>query len=49
MPPEFSVISSGLSQVSDTAGKAPVPSAPPVSPMNQVPQYAKSTTMRPIS
>jgi hypothetical protein len=49
MPPELSTISSGLSQVSNATGKAPVPSAPPVLPMTQVPQYATSTTMRPIS
>jgi len=48
MPPEFFAVSSGLSQVSGTAGKAPVPSAPLVSPMTQVPQYATSTTMRPM-
>jgi len=49
MPLEFSAISSGLSQLSDTAGKAPIPSAPPVSPMTQVPQYATSTTVCPVS
>jgi hypothetical protein len=48
MPLEFSAISSGLSQVSNTAGKAPVSSAAPVSPMTQVPQYATSTTVHPI-
>ena len=49
MPPELFTISSGLPQVFDAAGKAPVTSAAPVSPMTQVPQYATSTTMRPIS
>lgn len=48
MPPEFSAINSGLSQVSDTTGKALVSSAPPVSQMTQVPQYATLTTMRSI-
>jgi hypothetical protein len=49
MPPELSAINSGLPQVFDVAGKAPVSSAAPVSPMTQVPQYATSTTMQPIS
>jgi hypothetical protein len=38
MPPELSAFNSGLSQVFDATGKAPVSST--VSPMNQVPQYA---------
>jgi hypothetical protein len=49
MPPELSAINSGLPQVFDAAGKAPVSSATPVSPMTQVPQYATSTTVQPIS
>jgi hypothetical protein len=49
MPLEFFAINSRLSQVSNIAGKAPVPSAPPVLPMTQVPQYATLTTVRPIS
>jgi hypothetical protein len=44
MPPELSAFNSGLPQVFDAARKAPVSSA--VSPMNQVPQYATSTTMQ---
>jgi hypothetical protein len=39
----------GMPQVFDAAGKAPVSSAAPVSPMTQVPQYATSTTVQPIS
>jgi hypothetical protein len=49
MPSELSAISSGLPQVFDAAGKAPVSSAAPVSPMTQVSQYATSTTVQPIS
>jgi hypothetical protein len=49
MPPELSAINSGLPQVFDAAGKAPVSSANPVSPMTQVPQYATLTTVQPIS
>jgi hypothetical protein len=49
MPPELSSIRYELSQVFDAAGKAPVPSTPPVSPMTQVPQYATSTAVRSIS
>ena len=45
---EFSAIISGLSQVSDIAGKPPLPLAPPVLLITQVPQYATSTTMRPL-
>jgi hypothetical protein len=45
MPPESSTFNSGLPQVFDAAGKAPVSSA--VSPMAQVPQYATSTTVQP--
>jgi hypothetical protein len=47
MPPEVSTFNSGLPQVFNVAGKAPVSSA--VSPMNQVPQYATSTTVQPTS
>jgi len=43
MPPEFLANNSGLSQAPDTVGKAPAPSAPPM------PQYAMTTTMRPIT
>jgi hypothetical protein len=49
MPPELSAINSGLPQVFDVAGKAPVSSAAPVSPMTQVPQYVTSITVQPIS
>jgi hypothetical protein len=49
MPPELFAISSGLPQVFDAAGKTPVSSATPVSPMTQVPQYATSTTVQSIS
>jgi len=37
MPPEFFANSSGTSQVTDLAGKAPMTSAPLVLPMNQIP------------
>jgi len=37
MPPDFGANSSGTSQVADTIGKAPMASAPPVSPMTQNP------------
>jgi hypothetical protein len=47
MPPELSALNSGLPQVFDVVGKAPVSSA--VSPMAQVPQYATSTTAQPTS
>jgi len=49
MPPDFFVNSSRTSQVADLAGKAPMTSAPPVSPMTQNPQYATTTTARPIT
>jgi len=49
MPLELSAISSGLPQVFDAVGKAPVSSAALVSPMTQVPQYATSNTVQPIS
>ena len=48
MPPVFFANNSGLSQASDTAGKAPAPSAPPVSLMTEVPQYATTTTVWPV-
>jgi len=48
MPPEFLANNSGLSQAPNTAGKAPVLSAPPASPMTQAPQYATTTTVRPV-
>ena len=44
MPPEFFANSSGTSQITDLAGKAPMISAPLVSPMTQVPQYSTTTT-----
>jgi hypothetical protein len=37
MPPDFMANSSGTSQVADVTGKAPMTSAPPVSPMTQNP------------
>jgi len=49
MPLEFLANNSRLSQAPDTTGKAPVPSAPPASPMTQMPQYATITTVRPIT
>jgi len=48
MPPEFFVNSSRTSQSADLAGKAPMTSAPPVSPMTQIAQYSTTTTARPI-
>jgi hypothetical protein len=47
IPPELSTFNSSLPQVFDAAGKAPVSSV--VSPMNQVPQYATSTTVQSTS
>jgi hypothetical protein len=47
LPPEFSVFNSGLPQVFDAAGKAPVSLV--VSPMNQVPQYVTLTTVQSTS
>jgi len=44
MPPEFLGNNSGLSQAPDTAGKTPMPLAPLVSLMTQVPQYSMTTT-----
>jgi len=49
MPPEFFANSFGTSQVTDLAGKTPMPSAPPVAPMTQIPQYSIATTARPIT
>jgi len=49
MPPEFFANSSGTSQVTDLVGKMPMPSAPPVSPMAQIPQYSTATTARPTT
>ena len=49
MPPEFVANNSGSHQMSDIAEKAHMPSAPPVSPMTQVPQYSTTTTARPIT
>jgi len=49
MPPEFLVNNSGLSQAPDIVGKAPKPSAPPVSPMTQVPQYSMTIIVWPFA
>jgi hypothetical protein len=49
MPPDFFASSSGTSQVADVTGKAPMTSAPPVSPMTQNPQYSTTTTVRPVT
>jgi len=49
MPPKFLANHFGLSQAPDTAGKAPMPSAPSVSLMTQVPQYSTTTTMWPVA
>jgi hypothetical protein len=48
MPLEFLSNNYG-SQMGDITGKAPIPSAPPVSPMTQVPEYSTTTTMRPVA
>jgi len=48
MPLEFFANISRTSQVADLAAKAPMTSAPPVSPMTQNPQYSTTTTARPI-
>ena len=49
MPPDFCANSSGASQVGDMAGKAPMTSAPPVSPMTQNTQYSTTTTARRVT
>jgi hypothetical protein len=49
MPPEFMPKNSGTSQVTDMTGKAPMASAPPVSPMTQNPQYSTTTTAGPFT
>jgi len=49
MPSEFFANNSGTSQIPDIAGKAPMPLAPLVSPMTQVPQYSTTTIVRLIS
>ena len=49
MPPDFFANNSRTSQVADLAGKAPMTSAPPVSPMTQNPQYSTTTTARPVT
>jgi len=49
MPPEFFANNSGTSQVIDLARKTPMPSAPPVSWMTQIPQYSTTTTARPFA
>jgi len=49
MPPKFLANNSGLSQTPDAAGKAPMPSAPPVLSMTQVPQYSMTTTVQPVA
>jgi len=48
MPPELFANSSGT-QVTDLVGKAPMTSAPLVSPMTQIPQYSTTTTTRPVT
>jgi len=49
MPLDFFANSFGTSQVADLAGKSPMTSASPVSPMTQIPQYSTTTTARPVS
>ena len=49
MPLEFLENSSGTSQATDLAGKAPMTSAPPVSSMTQIPQYSTTSTARPVT
>ena len=49
MPPDFVANSSRTSQVADVIGKAPMTSAPPVSPMTLNPQYSTTTTARPLT
>jgi len=49
LPSEFIANSSRTSQVADMTGKAPMASAPPVSPMTQNPQYSTTTTARPFT
>jgi len=49
MPLEMMVKTPGTSQVADMTGKAPMASAPPNPPMNQSPQYTKTTTARPYT
>jgi len=49
MPPDFGANSSGTSQAADATDKAPMTSAPPVSPMTQNPQYSTTTTAGPFT
>jgi len=49
MPPDFFANSSRTSHVADLAGKAPMTSAPPVSPTTQISQYSTTTTARPVT
>jgi len=49
MPLEFFAKGSRTSQVADSGGKAPMTSAPPVSPMTQIPEYSTTTTVRPVT
>jgi len=49
MPPDFLANSSGMSQLVDLTGKAPMTSAPPVSLMTQNPQYSTTTTARHVT
>jgi len=49
MPLVFMANSSGTSQMADMIGKAPMASAPPVSPMTQILQYSMTTTARPFA
>jgi len=49
IPLDFGANSSRTSQVADVTGKAPMTSAPLVSPMTQNPQYSTTTTVRPFT
>ena len=49
IPPEFATNNAGTSQVADVIGKAPMISAPLVSPMSKNPQYSTTTTARPLT
>ena len=49
MSPKFFAHSSSTSQITNLAGKTPMPSVPLVSPMTQVPQYSTTTTAKPIA
>jgi len=49
MSPELMAKGPRTSQMADVAGKAPMASAPPVSPMTQNPKYSTTTTARPFT